>query len=676
MNIRRFAFLMSTSTLFLLSSLISQKLPREEWGAPLVTVSHEGGNWIIAGKKNTVTLNESDLAMVVQAGPVRWAMVASQDSDMIVKSKGEEFPLRLADAGKIDIKPYDTGFKTGVKIRLERFRNNGLLNAGPELDLSLCLTVCLEGKEEDLVCEAVAIEHETTVRQIDWPKELDARDVEYTALSNGRGNLLPRDWPQAYDPINHGGADKSFVESNLIECWSMSWWGFQKGKSALVVIVETPDDAAYKFHHPPGGPTVIGPRWRASLGKLGYLRSVRMCFIPEGNYVDMAKRYRRYVIDIGRFVSLKEKIARDPLVAQLIGTPHLRQSIKRNYKPGSFRWDAKNPEKNYSVTTFDERVRQLRELKSKGINRLYVTLSGWPYQGYDRQHPDALPPAPEAGGWEGLKRWADACKELGYLYNLHDQYRDYYIDAPSYDPQFAVHEEDAISQATAFPGTRFGFWKEGYLPFMDHWDGGAMTYLDARFAPGHLIKNYQLMFDHGIKMEGSYLDVFGYIPPTEDFNPEHPLTRADCMKFQAECFTWVRNNLGIVGTEDGADWVVPYVDYANEASPGRCISVPLYELVYHDAVLTPEGEMRDPLRCLLNGGYPNLPRDLDNKKEMDFFHAICALHERVALLEMTDHEFLDKNHKVERATFSDGTTVTIDPGAGTFEVKPELKIAR
>jgi hypothetical protein len=676
MNIRRFAFLMSTSTLFLLSSLISQKLPREEWGAPLVTVSHEGGNWIIAGKKNTVTLNESDLAMVVQAGPVRWAMVASQDSDMIVKSKGEEFPLRLADAGKIDIKPYDTGFKTGVKIRLERFRNNGLLNAGPELDLALCLTVCLEGKEEDLVWEAVAIEHETTVRQLDWPKELDARDVEYTALSNGRGNLLPRDWPQAYDPINHGGTDKSFVESNLIECWSMSWWGFQKGKSALVVIVETPDDAAYKFHHPPGGPTVIGPRWRASLGKLGYLRSVRMCFIPEGNYVDMAKRYRRYVIDIGRFVSLKEKIARDPLVAQLIGTPHLRQSIKRNYKPGSFRWDSKNPEKNYSVTTFDERIRQLRDLKAKGINRLYVTLSGWPYQGYDRQHPDALPPAPEAGGWEGLKRWADACKELGYLYNLHDQYRDYYIDAPSYDPQFAVHEEDAISQATAFPGTRFGFWKEGYLPFMDHWDGGAMTYLDARFAPGHLIKNYQLMFDHGIKMEGSYLDVFGYIPPTEDFNPEHPLTRADCMKFQAECFTWVRNNLGIVGTEDGADWVVPYVDYANEASPGRCISVPLYELVYHDAVLTPEGEMRDPLRCLLNGGYPNVPRDLDNKKEMDFFHAICALHERVALLEMTDHEFLDKNHKVERATFSDGTTVTIDPGAGTFEVKPELKIAR
>jgi hypothetical protein len=663
-------------TVLTVSALCAQKLPREEWGAPAVSVAHVNGNWIIAGKKNKITLNESDLAMSVQAGRVLWTMVPSQDSDMVVKSKGEEFPLRLADAGKIDIKPYDTGFKTGVKIRLERFRNNGLLNAGPELDLALCLTVCLEGNDEDLVCEAAAIEHEATVRQLDWPKELDARDVDYTALSNGRGNLLPRNWPDAYDPINHGGTDKSFVESDLIECWSMSWWGFQKGKSALVVIVETPDDAAYRFRHPAGGPTVIGPRWRASLGRLGYLRSVRTCFIPVGNYVDMAKRYRRYVIDKGRFVSLKEKIAREPLVARLIGTPQVRLSIKKNYKPGGFRYDAKNPEKNYSVTTFDDRARQLRDLKAKGVDRLMVVLTGWPYMGYDRQHPDAFPPAPEAGGWEGMKRLGDVCKELGYLYTFHDQYRDYYIDAPSYDPQFAVHEEDAVTPATAFPGTRFGFWKEGSLPFMDHWDGGAMTYLDARFAPGHLIKNYQLMFDHGIKTQGSYLDVFGYIPPTEDFNPEHPLTRADCMKFQAECFKWVRANLGIVGTEAGSDWVVPYVDYASDAAAGRCIAVPLYTLVYHDAIMTPEGAWKDPLRCLLNGGSPTLPRDTGNKKDMDLLRTICALHERVALLEMTDHEFLDKDHTKERTTFADGTTVTIDRVTGTFEIKPELKLSQ
>jgi hypothetical protein len=658
----------------LLSPVFAQSLSREAWGAPSVTVTHDGTHWVVAGKKNRVTLNEINLKMDVQAGSVVWSMVPAQDSDMVVMWNGKEVSLRLTDAGTIDIKPYDTGFKTGVILSLGKFRERGNPGDGGKLDLSLHLTVCLEGKDEELVCEVAAAEHDAMIQRLDWPKELDARDVEYTALSNGRGNLLPRSWPEAYDPINHGGTDKSFVESNLIECWSMSWWGFQKGSSALVVIVETPDDAAYKFLHPAGGPTVIGPRWRASLGRLGYVRSVRLSFFPVGNYVDMAKRYRRYVIETGQFVSLREKIAHEPLVAKLIGTPRVRMSIKKNYRPGGFRYDANNPEKNYSVTTFDERVKLLRELKAKGIDRLYVELTGWPYLGYDRQHPDGLPPAPDAGGWEGMRRWVDACKELGYLAGLHDQYRDYYTDAPSFDRQFAVHEEDSVRPAAVFPGTRFGFWKEGALPYMDHWDGGAMTYLSERFAPGHFIKNYQLMFDHGIKTQASYLDVFGYIPPTEDFNREHPLTRTDCMKFEAQCFSWARANLGIVGTEAGADWVVPYVDYASDASAGRCISVPLYTLVYHDAIMTPEGEWKDPLRCILNGGSPTLPRDMGNKKDVDLLRTICALHERVALLEMTDHEFLDSAHKKERTTFADGTTITIDRTTNSFEIKPELTL--
>ena len=48
-----------------------------------------------------------------------------------------------------------------------------------------------------------------------------------------------------------------------------------------------------------------------------------------------------------------------------------------------------------------------------------------------------------------MKRLADTCRELGYLFSLHDQYRDYYLDAPSYDPQFAVHEEDEKTSAAS-----------------------------------------------------------------------------------------------------------------------------------------------------------------------------------------------------------------------------------
>jgi hypothetical protein len=653
------------------------RLPREQWGAPPVTVSHVGAQWTIAGKTQKVALDETNLAMAVEAGPVTWQMGPSCDKDMLVKAGGKEFYLRLADAGRINITPYDTGATTGVKIRLEGFRHDDGLTS----DLALCLTVALEGKAEELVCEVVAIEGETSVRQLDWPKELDARGVNYTALSHVRGNLLPGDWPKEYHPYRNvpGGqesliaTDKSIIQSNLIECWSMSWWGFQKGESAMMLIVETSADAAYTFSHPAGGPTVIGPRWLASLGRLRYPRSVRMCFFPKGDYVTMCKRYRKYVTDAGQFVSLKEKIAREPLVARLIGTPHVRQRALRNYKVGGHRYDPNHPDRNYRVTTFDELATQLRELKTGGVEQACITLAGWPYLGYDRQHPDVLPPSPAAGGWEGLKRWVDTCKDLGYIYSLHDQYRDYYVDAPSYDPQFAVHEEDAVGPPTAFPGTRFGTWKEGCIPFMDYWDGGEMAYMNARLALPHLIKNYQLMFDHGIKMQGSYLDVFGYVPPTEDFNPEHPVTRTDSMRCRAECFHWARNNLGIVGTEAGADWVVPYVDYSSDAKAGQCVSAPLYNLVYHDAIMTPEGGTGDYLRCLLNGGYPTVGRD---KESMDRMRQIAALHKRVALLEMTNHEFLDKGYRRERSTFADGTTVTIDRDAGTFEITPPLELPK
>ena len=55
---------------------------------------------------------------------------------------------------------------------------------------------------------------------------------------------------------------------------------------------------------------------------------------------------------------------------------------------------------------------------------------------------------------------------------------------------------------------------------------------------------------------------------------------------------------------------------------------------------------------------------------------IAALHKRVALLEMTNHEFLDKNYRKERSTFADGTTVTIDRDARTFEIKPALELSK
>jgi len=38
-------------------------LPREQWGAPAVKVARANGQWSISGRKQTVLLNESNLAL-------------------------------------------------------------------------------------------------------------------------------------------------------------------------------------------------------------------------------------------------------------------------------------------------------------------------------------------------------------------------------------------------------------------------------------------------------------------------------------------------------------------------------------------------------------------------------------------------------------------------------------
>lgn len=155
------------------------------------------------------------------------------------------------------------------------------------------------------------------------------------------------------------------------------------------------------------------------------------------------------------------------------------------------------------------------------------------------------------------------------------------------------------------------------------------------------------------------------------------------MNYRASVLRWVKNNLGIAGTEDGSDWVIPYVDYltsrANRsASTGTdpdhqdAIQVPLYELVYHDAVVTTYSA--NDLRGFLHASAPQMGYGRQGTQpNFDQARRMAALHARVGLLEMTKHEFLDKSRRRERTTFADGTTVTVDWDAKTADIQPELK---
>jgi len=624
-------------------------------------VTNTGQRWEIAGDRHRVVLDANSLQLELHGGARSWRLEPSFAGDLEVRAGAKSGRIGLATATNRVVTPYSTGYARGVKVELSGYRLEDT-----DLDLQLQLLLTLDGKDEEFVCEIVATDGMTRIQELLWPGSVEAGFYDATVVPFMQGMLLPRDWPEKawlYDTLSYGRG------------LYMPWFGFQKAGAGggLLVVLETAADGGCQFTHPPGGPTVLRSRWVASLGRWSYPRRARFCLL-DGDYVAMAKRYRRDAIEKGRFVSLTEKIARSPRVANLVGTPVVHTSILYHIQPESSYYSTNNPAQNHQLVTFDARAAELRQLAGRGIRKAYVHLDGWGARGYDNLHPDVLPPCLEAGGWEGMKRFADVCDELGFTFAIHDQYRDFYLDAPSYDARHTLLDEN------------------GNRPLHSIWYGGRQSVLCSRLAPGYVRRNHQAILDHGIKLRGAYLDVFSVVPPDECFAPEHPVTREQCLQYRGECLEFVRSYGGIVSSEEPSDWSIRHLDlvhhgpYALRPGPGSGpamgIPVPLFNLVYHDALLTPwsldKGAWGIPetdlgyLHGLGNAGLPYVSLAPD-EAELKRVRTMCALHRRVGLLELKRHAFLDAQRRRQEFVYADGTRVEIDLDKDAFTITPAIE---
>jgi hypothetical protein len=631
-------------------------------GSPRITVQREGDNvWSIQGQRTALRVEGAGLGLTARVSGHLWHIEGSSPDNLRVRTGSKSTTLGLGQARRIEFEPYRTGYSAGVKVSLGDFADGT-----NRLDLALTLLITLEGPGEDIVGEILAAEGETRLRELRWPGVVASNSFDATVVPFMQGMFLPKNWPaktRLYDTL-------SFGRGLYLPCW-----GQIQGDAGMLTVLETPDDAGCDFVHPGGGPTRMGPRWVDSLGHWGYPRRVRMCFTDGGGYVALAKRYRQHAIAAGRFVSLREKIARNPRVAELVGAPVIHTSILYHIQPESSYYSKDKPEANHQWVAFEARALELEKLAATGFDRAYVHLDGWGVRGYDNLHPDVLPPSPEAGGWEGMKRFGETCARLGYVFAIHDQYRDYYLDAASYDARHAVRDENGTSATHST------------------WYGGRQTLLCARLAPGHVRKNHQAILDHGVPLRGVYLDVFSVVPPDPCYAPEHPVTRSECLRYRAEALDSVRTWGGVVSSEEPSDWSVPHLDlvhhgpYPLDPGPGQGpamgIPIPFFNLVYHDALLMPWSLSRGAwgipekdlgyLHALGNAGMPYLSLAPDETERRQV-RTLCALHRRVGLIEMTGHRFLDDTRRRQEFTYADGTDVRVDFGTDSFEIQPPLLV--
>ncbi len=592
---------------------------------------------------------KKDLSITVKTPAETWKFHPSDNKDIQAAGKS----LSLKDAHSITVNPFNTGYSVGCLAVFGGF---------PDLPgFTLNSTVNLIGNE--IVFELAAQEEGIVLNEINWPKAVETGNSaqDLAVIPRMQGMLIPGNWPQAIH-----GKDLSNSRS-----FYMPWWGQIRNGHGVQVILETSDDAGGEYHHAKDGPTIITPIWYASLGRLRYLRTCRYVFDDQATYVTMAKRYRRFVQERGTFVSLKEKLARTPALENVIGKPVVHVGALYHFVQQASLFDKKRIENNHNLVTFDQISDSLKQLKEKGIDHAYVHVDGWGFYGYDNGHPDVMPVGEEQGGWDGLKRLADTCAAMDYFMIVHDQYRDFYLNAVSFDDRLTATRLDGSREETST------------------WCGGPQTILSPRFAPEYVRRNHDQFAAHGINVRGAYLDVFSVVPLEESAQPAHPLTRSDCARYRRECWAVLRARGYVVSSEEPADYTVGSIDlvhhgpYATSPNLGggdaTGIPVPLWSLVYHDALLLPwdmgeDGGWGIPkgdagrLHCLLNAGLPYVgpgasPEDIARVKEA------AELAQRCGMLELTNHEFLDGSHRKQRSTFSDGTKVTVDLNSKEYSIE-------
>lgn len=587
----------------------------------------------------------------------------------------EEGTIYFANAKKISHEEWKTGIGHGILSHFEGFELNGA-DAGIAFDT----IVWIEEVSGDVFFEWVPLSTETVkVKSVYWPGYMEfdeKKDSWYTLLNWQQGLLVPNTWKTAVDKVVFDG----FMGTAGAY---MPWFGQVKDRAGYIAICEQPWNAAYYTEHPAEGPyTHVGIRWEPSLGEMDYRRVMKYSFVKDCDYNDLCKIYRNYVIEKGRFKSLAEKAVKTPSIDQLIGSAFLHKGIKTQVMTNSDFYDAENPDKNNHLTPFSVRTEEIKKFHELGVEKLYLHLDGWAEPGYDNQHPDYLPACEKAGGWKAMKELSDTMHECGYLFGIHDQYRDYYYAAKTFDENFATRLAD------------------GTIPSHARWAGGPQTYLCATQAPFYVKRNFTEIMDNGIKLDCAYLDVFTCNEGDECSHPWHKMTRRECYEYRNTCFEYLLSKGILPSSEEVNDWAIPSLVFCHYApydfmldrpgSPKKGIPVPLFNLVYHDCLIEPwmmdkVSEEEDyMLYAVLNGGAPYLVRDgayqntdgsfaggveISIEDQIKRCKVVSDLHEKVAKCEMVRHEMVDGNPEVQRTTFADGTVVTVDFQAQTYQIR-------
>ena len=315
----------------------------------------------------------------------------------------------------------------------------------------------------------------------------------------------------------------------------------------------------------------------ASLSLRKSAKKFMIQFLGEADHVAVARAYRETAAEKGWLVPWSEKLRQYPAAEKLFGAINFKL-----WSVLSRRLDEEGVEKSTTVNwTFKEAAQVAEHLKRDlKLDRVLFIMGGWIHRGYDNQHPDILPAAPECGGNADLAECSRRVQDLGYTFCFHDNYQDIYRDSPSWDEDLIMKRPD-------------GSLAKGGL-----WAGGRAYLTCSREAvklaqrPQNLPAIKELFNPNSYFIDTTYASGL-----FECHDPKHPLTLWDDMLYKSDISDYARELFGNFGSECGREWAIPHCDFFEgltgvsgryyhsldvEALGGAVI--PLFEVVYRDCI--------------------------------------------------------------------------------------------
>jgi len=479
-----------------------------------------------------------------------------------------------------------------------------------------------------------------------WPEGLvsgASSDDGYLVLPIGPGKLLK--FGQETMPDVH--------EAMIYGRLKMALFGAIKGRGAVAAIVRTPYDCLLRTEANIGGHFGVGPVWIIEEGRLNYARELTLVFLADASYVEISKAYRQEMFAQNRFVSLRDKAKTSPFIDPLIGAV----TGERH----SYSVEPEGEPDRPNIRTFFDQAKEL------GFDRACIWFCGGDWNTEDMQREVAYAQS----------------QSPGFRLSAYNNLTDISPTSPEYDERDIVRLRDGSLRPNWFTNVTVCAARR-----LERAKRRMPQVLDA-LGPGNV-----------------YIDLEGAMQLMECFSEEHPMTREQDAGHRRELLRYVKGLFGSVTTEhlphdflcdivdigayasiypytvfdartrfsdlcdvDGRDW------YVWSRCPFKVIPIPLFQLVWHDSVLSMNSSMWsaeassfcpcnwpcEPMHLPL---YGLLPDDLSQRSLMMSRAMRASYYE-----ELVEHRFLTgpemeytdrglyRTRDVQMSRFGDGTIV-------------------